>query len=156
MFVTLQNNAYTVKLSRFGGQKGRLRIGLLSNLGCFKSTVENFLASISLAIWPILSLTSWNASILHAWNYLPKNTTIRLINNKTCPDSSSIKSLLLLFLNLACRQYCVPLLELYLCGRLNQIFYISKNINNNWKIFSHLDRIAVKLGTLMKFIFATM
>ncbi len=54
-------------------QAVRLRIGPLAKLGCFKSTVENFLVffvTISLASGLILSLTSWYAGVI----YEPGNT----------------------------------------------------------------------------------
>ncbi len=49
-------------------QEVRLRIGPLVKLGCFKSTSEIFLVyfvTISLASGPILSLTSWYATVLY-------------------------------------------------------------------------------------------
>jgi hypothetical protein len=52
-----------------------LRIGPLGKLGHFESAAEIFLvyiASISLASGPILSITSWHAKVLRAW-------TIKLI-----------------------------------------------------------------------------
>ncbi len=56
-------------MENFSKQEVRLRIGPLSKLGSFKLTAEeNFLvyiASISSANGPILSLTLWHAEVLH-------------------------------------------------------------------------------------------
>jgi hypothetical protein len=47
-------------------------MGPLGKLGCFESTAEIFLvyiASISLASGPILSITSWYAKVLCAFTF---------------------------------------------------------------------------------------